>query len=125
MRWTFLVLIGAIMKGATQLLVAGSSRGLRSSGWAGPWKPGVSEKGSRIRASTTGSRAAAAVAPALAAVPPEKVPRIARTRPWTWPSGAPKRSTARSWRKRTPRSKGIESKPLENRMRAPEAWAAA
>ncbi len=64
------------------------------------------------------------VAVRLAAVPPENVPCIARTRPFTRGAGAPNRATASFWSISTPRSKGIESKPLEKQMRAPLALAA-
>ena len=61
----------------------------------------------------------------LAAVPPENVPFILRTRPRTRGAGAPKRLTIWSCSISTPRSNGMESKPQLNTMRAPLAWAAA
>ena len=63
------------------------------------------------------------VAVRLAAVPPEKVPCIARTRPLTRGAGLPWRVIASSCSISTPRSKGIESNPLEKQMRAPLALA--
>jgi hypothetical protein len=67
-----------------------------------------------------GSRAAAAmVAFRLAAVPPEKPPFIPRTRPFTRATGPPSRALAASCRNQTPSSKGMESKPHENTIRAP------
>jgi hypothetical protein len=56
-------------------------------------------------------------------VPPEKVPFILRTRPRTRRAGWPKRVCMACCRNSTPRSKGIESKPQENTMRAPLARA--
>ncbi len=73
-----------------------------------------------------GSLAAAAmVACRLAAVPPEKPPFIRRTRPFTLGTGAPKRALAISSTKKAPSSKGMESKPQENTMRAPVRRASA
>jgi hypothetical protein len=80
----------------------------------------------RSRSSTPGSRGAAAiVAFRLAAVPPEKVPFILRTRPRTRLAGGRTAASSRSCSINTPRSNGIESKPHENTMRAPLARAAA
>ena len=126
MRCTFLVLIGAITKGADHLPRSSSYEGIMPEGWSGPSKPGVSAKGLRSTPITETSLAAAfIVAPRLAAVPPEKVPCIARTRPRMRGAGLPKRSTQAFWVIITPRSKGIESKPDEKQMRAPLASAAA
>ena len=60
----------------------------------------------------------------LAAVPPENPPRIARTRILTRVQGCPSRRIDSRCRKYTPRSEGIESKPQQCTMRAPEACAA-
>ena len=65
------------------------------------------------------------VALKLAAVPPEKVPFILRTRPRTREAGVPKRCCISPCSINTPRSKGMESKPQENTIRAPLACAAA
>ena len=54
-----------------------------------------------------------------ATVPPEKPPRIVRTRIFTWRQGAPKRCRARACRKCTPRSNGTESNPQQCTIRAP------
>ena len=64
------------------------------------------------------------VAVRLAAVPPEKVPCIARTRPLTRGAGEPWRFTASCCSISTPRSKGIESNPLEKQIRDPLLLAA-
>ena len=60
----------------------------------------------------------------LATVPPENPPRIVRTRIVTRSQGLPKRRMASRWRKNTPRSDGIESKPQQCTMRAPDFFAA-
>ena len=100
--------------------------GLLPEGCLGPVKPGVSENGSRSKVSTFGSLAAAAnVAFRLAAVPPENVPFILRTRPRTRLAGPPKLAFISFCSISTPRSNGMESKPQENTMRAPLAWAVA
>ena len=86
--------------------------------------PGVNAKGSfssRIRA---GSRAAAAnVARALAAVPPDMLPFTLRRRALTRRAGRPNFSRAFSCNVSTPRSNGMESKPQEKTMRAPVRFA--
>jgi hypothetical protein len=118
--------MAAMTNGATQMSApsASSTMGLLPEGWRGPVKPGVSANGSRSRSSTPGSLAAAAsVALRLAAVPPEKVPFILRTRPRTRFAGWPKRAFISVCSRNTPRSNGIESKPHENTMRAPLAFA--
>ena len=87
-RCTLRVLMVAMMKGATQTPISSSSMGLWPVGWRGPSKPGVSEKGFLSKSITPGCVAAAAmVALKLAAVPPEKVPFILRTRPRTRGAG--------------------------------------
>ena len=68
--------------------------------------------------------AAAMVARKLARVPPDQTPFMPRTRPLTRLQGAPVRSMACCCRKNTPRSKGMESNPQENTMRAPLLLAA-
>ncbi len=55
--------------------------------------------------------AAAIVARIEAIVPPEKVPLMARMRPFTAAIGLPVFLMACCWRINTPRSKGIESNP--------------
>ena len=55
----------------------------------------------------------------LAAVPPESVPVMSRTRPLTRAAGAPNAFFASSCAQNTPSSNGSESKPQENTMRAP------
>ena len=68
---------------------------------------------------------AAMVARPLAAVPPDSPPRIARIRPFTRGTTPPSFALAVSWAKKTPSSKGMESKPQENTIRAPLFFAAA
>ena len=58
-------------------------------------------------------------------MPPENVPRMSRTRPLTREAGAPNTRLASSCTKNAPSSNGTESKPQENTMRAPLAFAAA
>ena len=60
----------------------------------------------------------------LAIVPPEAPPRIALTRSFTREQVLPYFCIACFCRKCTPRSEGIESKPQQCTMRAPEARAA-
>ena len=43
-RCTFLVLIGAMINGATHEPTTSSSYGLASDGWSGPWKPFANER---------------------------------------------------------------------------------
>ena len=61
---------------------------------------------------------ASKIARPLAAVPPENVPRMSRTRPLTRAVGAPNTRFASSCTKKAPSSNGTESKPQENTMRA-------
>ena len=68
---------------------------------------------------------ASKVALALAAVPPDRVPRMSRTRPLTRKAGVPNTRLASSCTKKAPSSNGTESNPHENTMRAPLAFAAA
>ena len=118
--------MAAITKGAAHWPRSSSSIGRLPDGCFGPWKPGVSENGSRSNSSTRGLAAAAAmVAFRLAAVPPEKVPFILRTRPRTRLAGWPKRERISFCSIHTPMSNGMESKPQENTMRAPLAFAVA
>ena len=112
--------MAAMTNGAAHEPSACSNIGLAPEGWRGPSKPGVSENGLRSNSSTRGSFCAAAmVAFRLAAVPPEKVPFILRTRARTRLAGLPKRACISCCSIHTPRSNGIESKPQENTMRAP------
>ena len=69
--------------------------------------------------------AAFIVAVRLAAVPPEKVPCMVRTRPRTRGAGEPCRATPSFCSMRTPRSKGMESKPDEKVILEPDFPAAA
>ena len=122
-RWTLRVLISAIMNGAVQDCRSSSNSGLLPRGCFGPVNPGVSANGSfriatRLRSLATASN----VALALAAVPPESVPRMSRTRPLTRAAGAPNTRLASSCTKNAPSSNGTESKPQENTMRAPLPW---
>ena len=73
----------------------------------------------RLRSLATASN----VALALAAVPPESVPRMSRTRPLTRETDAPNTRLASVWTKNAPSSNGSESKPHENKIRAPLAFA--
>src|SRR3546814_14047584 len=69
-RWTFLVLIGAITKGAVQVPVAPSYSGISPVGWDGPSKPGVSAKEDLRRRASDGVFAMAfSVSVRLAIVP--------------------------------------------------------
>src|SRR3546814_16879702 len=80
-RWTFLVLIGAITKGAVQVPVAPSYSGISPVGWDGPSKPGVSAKEDLRRRASDGFFAMAfSVSVRLALVPPDAPPAILRTR---------------------------------------------
>ena len=125
-RCTLRVLMVAMMKGATQTPMTSSNMGLWPAGWRGPSKPGVSENGFFKRSMTPVCVAAAAmVALKLAAVPPENVPFILRTRPRTRCAGLPKRWVISSCTINTPKSKGLESKPQEKTKRAPLFSAAA
>ncbi len=118
--------MAAMTNGATQTPSASSIMGLLPCGCGGPSKPGVSENELRSKSITRGSLLAAAmVAFRLAAVPPEKVPFILRTRPRTRLAGWPKRAFISVCNISTPRSNGIESKPQENTIRAPLALARA
>ena len=67
----------------------------------------------------------ARVAFRLATVPPEALPFMWRTRPFTRGAGMPKRAFAASCSVQTPRSKEMESNPQENTMRAPVLLAVA
>src|SRR5437867_13401619 len=115
-----------ITNSATHDFRSSSKTGLLPGGCFGPSKPGVSTNGFFSKATRLKSFAAAAnVAFMLAAVQPENVHYIARTRPLTRLTGAPRVFFAASWQKNTPSSKGSESKPQENTMRAPLDCAAA
>ena len=95
-RWTFLVLMLAMMNGAAQLFRSSSKIGLCPVGCLGPSKPGVSENGSLSQPMISGCVAARfMVSPNDAAVPPENVPFILRTRPRTREKGLPLASLAR------------------------------
>ena len=119
-RWTFLVLILAITKGAIQLCTASSYSGLLPSGCSAPSTPSVNANGLRNTAIRLRSLPAAAmVSLKLANVPPEKVPFIERTRPFTRGTVLPSVANACCCKKKTPKSKGTESKPQEKTMRAP------
>ena len=86
----FRVLMLAITNGAFQDLRSSSKTGLLPGGCLGPSKPGVSKKGFFISATRLKSFAAASkIARMLAAVPPENVPFMSRTRPFTRDAGAP------------------------------------
>ena len=79
-----------ITNGAVQASRSESNSGLLPGGCFGPSKPGVSANGFFNSATRLRSFAAAAkVALMLAAVPPEKVPFMARTRPLIRLTGAP------------------------------------
>ena len=67
--------------------------------------------------------AAFMVALKLASVPPEKVPFIDLTRPFTRCIGEPNFAIAFLCNSYTPKSNGIESKPHENVILAPVSWA--
>jgi hypothetical protein len=109
-----------MMNGATQAPTALSYSGSSPVGWCGPEKPGVSANGLVSNATIRGSLAAAAnVALRLAAVPPENPPFITRTRHFTRGAGPPCLAIAHCCKLSTPRSKGIESNPHENTIRAP------
>lgn len=117
--------MAAIMKGPTSAPTSSSKAVSLPDGWAGPVKPGVRAKGLIISWNRAGlRRMASMVAAPLAAVPPDRPPRMFRTRPFTRGTGWPRRRLAVSSANRTPSSKGMESKPQEKRMRAPEALAA-
>jgi len=60
----------------------------------------------------------------LASVPPDSPPTRRRMRPLILVAGAPNFSRAASWRRKTPKSDGTESKPHVKIRRAPEAMAA-
>ncbi len=79
-------------------------------GCFGPSKPGVNANGFRNSATRLRSLAAAEkIAFMLAAVPPDSVPFMTRTRPFIRLTGAPSSFFAVSWQKKTPSSNGIES----------------
>ena len=100
----------AITKGAVHDLRSSSNTGLLPSGCFGPSNPGVSTKGSRSMVTRLKSLiVASTMARMLAAVPPESVPLILRTRPFTRAAGAPKAFFASSWAQNTPSSNGSES----------------
>src|ERR1700675_2975659 len=110
----------AITNGAVQAFRSASNNGLLPGGCLGPSKPGVRTNGFFNSATRLRSFAAAAnVALTLAAVPPENVAVMARTRPLTRLTGAPRVFFAICWQNNTPSSKGSESKPQENTIRAP------
>src|SRR6266550_9499552 len=92
-----------ITNGAVHDFRSSSRTGLLPGGCFGPSKPGVSANGFLNSATRLKSCAAAAkVAFMLAAVPPENVPFMARTRPLTRLTGAPRIFFAVSWQKNTP-----------------------
>src|SRR3954447_21427721 len=109
-RCTLRVLMLAITNGVVQTFRSSSKIGLFPGGCFGPSDPVVSAKGLRISGTRLGSLAAAEnSAFMLAAVPPENVPFIVRTRPFTRETGAPNTFLAVSWQQNTPSSNGSES----------------
>src|SRR5258706_7558985 len=109
-----------ITNGAVQPSSSWSNSGLLPGGCFGPPKPGVNTNGFFNSATRLKSLAAAAnVALMLAAVPPENVPFMARTRPLTRLTGAPKIFFAVFSQKNTPSSNGSESQPHGNTIPAP------
>src|ERR1700686_2935547 len=109
-----------IANGAVHASKSSSNTGLLPGGCLGPSKPGVRTNGFFSSATRLRSFAAAAnVALTLAAVPPENVAVMARTRPLTRLTGAPRVFFATCWQNNTPGLTGVESKPQENTIRAP------
>ena len=122
------VLMALMTKGATQPSKSGSYSASFTFGCRAvkPWPVGQSEYGFASCLRVFGSAAASLNAfIALATVPPENPPLMALTRNLTRVQGFPKRRTDSRWRKCTPRSDGIESKPQLWTMRAPDLRAAA
>ena len=94
-------------------------------GWLGPSKPGVRPNELRSTLISLGFFATAFIVSVIdATVPPDAPPAIARTRPRIRGEGLPVRFSTSFCVIITPRSKGMESNPLEKQMRAPLACAA-
>ena len=114
-----------MMNGATQLSIVLSYFGIIILGWSAPLKPGVRPKLLPNIFTRPGFLAIAFIVSfRLAAVPPEKVPSIERTRPRILVAGLPYRFFISCCSIQTPRSNGMESKPQEKQICAPDSSAA-
>ena len=126
MRWTFLVLIAAMMNGAAQLCAASSYCTASSRGLLRPFEARRQRKGIAHHPQQRWiGHDAPIVALRLAAVPPEKPPCIARIRPLTAGPALPKRSVTGALEHHHAQIERDRIETEENTIRDPAAFAAA